>query len=84
MPIYLSRGPVCLSEHGLYPDWYRDPSLKPVWEGFVRVMYALDDRRSCEELAADLELPVQVVRHWTDAFREKGFVRAEPHISTRA
>jgi aminopeptidase-like protein len=84
VPKYLTRGPVCLSDHGLYPDWYRDPALKPAWEGFVKVMYALDERRSCEELAADLELPIGVVRHWTDAFRDKGFVQADPYIAPRS
>lgn len=84
VPLYESHGPVCLSEHGLYPDWYRDPSMLPAWQGFVKVMYALDDRRSCEELAADLDVPVAVVRHWTDAFRDKGFVRAKPYVAGRA
>jgi aminopeptidase-like protein len=84
LPRYISHGPVCLSEHGLYPDWYKDPSVKPVWDGFVKVMYALDDRRSCEELAFELDVPIHVVRHWTDAFREKGFVRSESHVVPRA
>jgi aminopeptidase-like protein len=84
IPIYLSHGPVCLSEHGLYPDWYRDPSLLPAWEGFIKVMYALDDRRSCEELAADLQVPLATVRHWTDAFASRGFVRRDPHVVRRA
>ena len=83
VPRYLTRGPVCLSEHGLYPDWYKDPSLVRVWEGFLKVMYALDDRRSCEELAADLDVPVAVVRYWTDAFVERGFAKSEPRVVRR-
>jgi len=83
VPLYQSRGPVCLAEHGLYPDWYQDPSLSKTWEGFLKVMYALDDTRSCEELAADLDLPVAVVRHWTDAFSAKGFVCPQPHVVRR-
>jgi aminopeptidase-like protein len=78
VPVYRSRGPVCLSEHGLYPDWYRDPSLKERWEGFVKIMYALDDRRSLEAYAVDLGLPLDVVRYWCDAFAEKGFVAKQP------
>lgn len=83
VPRYLQRGPVCLSENGLYPDWYRDPSLVPVWEGFLKVMYALDDRRSCEDLAADLDVPVAVVRYWADAFIERGFAEARPRVVRR-
>ena len=78
VPVYRSRGPVCLSEHGLYPDWYKDPRMKERWEGFVKVMYALDDRRSIEAYAADLGLPLDVVRYWCDAFAEKGFVAKQP------
>jgi aminopeptidase-like protein len=83
VPTYLSHGPVCLSEHGLYPDWYRDPSLLPAWEGFVKVMYALDDRRSCEELAFDLGVPIATVRYWMEGFADRGFVRRDPHVVRR-
>lgn len=83
VPRYLTQGPVCLAEHGLYPDWYKDPSLLPVWEGFVKVMYALDGRRSCEELAVDLDVPVSVVRYWTEAFASRGFVAPAPHVVQR-
>jgi aminopeptidase-like protein len=83
VPRYVAQGPVCLAEHGLYPDWYKDPSLLPVWEGFVKVMYALDGRRSCEELAADLDLPVSVIRYWTEAFAARGFVAPAPHVVQR-
>ena len=83
VPVYLSQGPVCLAEHNLYPDWYKDPSLAKVWEGFLKVMYALDNVRSCEELAADLDMPIAVVRHWTDAFAAKNFVRIQPHVVRR-
>jgi aminopeptidase-like protein len=83
VPKFLAQGPVCLSEHGLYPDWYKDPSLVPVWEGFLKVMYALDNRRSCEELAADLDVPVSVVRYWTDAFTQRGFVEPLLHVVSR-
>lgn len=83
VPRFLAQGPICLSQHGLYPDWYKDPSLVPVWEGFLKVMYALDNRRSCEELAADLDLPVSVVRYWTDAFAERGFVEPLLHVVSR-
>ena len=83
VPRYLAQGPVCLSEHNLYPDWYKDPSLVPVWGGFLKVMYALDNRRSCEELAADLDVPVSVVRYWTNAFAERGFVKPLPYVVDR-
>ncbi len=78
VPAYLSKGPVCLSEHGLYPDWYRNPELKEKFEGFLKVMYALDRGRSIEQLAAELALPAAVVRYWCDAFAEKGFVDKRP------
>lgn len=84
LPVYTSRGPVGLAENGLYPDWYRDPSVKPAWLGFVKVMYALDTHRSCEELAAHLDLPVTTVRHWTEAFESRGFLRRDPYVVTRA
>ena len=83
VPVYLGQGPVCLAEHGLYPDWYQDPKQLPAWEAFVKVMYAFDDRRSCEQLAFDLNLPIAIVRHWTDAFCQKGFVRAEPYVTAK-
>jgi hypothetical protein len=83
VPRFLAQGPVCLAEHGLYPDWYKDPSLVPIWDGFLKVMYALDNRRSCEELAADLDVPVSVVRYWTDAFAERGFVEPLLHVVGR-
>ncbi len=83
VPVYVNHGPVCLAEHNLYPDWYKDPSLAGAWQGFLKVMYAFDNVRSCEELAADLELPVSVVRYWTDAFAEKGFVSPKPHMVRR-
>jgi aminopeptidase-like protein len=78
VPIYRARGPVCLSEHGLYPDWYREPSLKDRWEGFTKIMYALDDSRSIEQYASDLGLPADVVKYWCDAFAGKGFVAKQP------
>ena len=78
VPEYVARGPVCLSEHGLYPDWYRDPSQKPNWDGFVKVMYALDRGRSVEQLAGELGLKADVVRYWCDAFAKKGFLEKRP------
>ena len=84
VPIYTNHGPVCLSEHGLYPDWYQDPSLLPAWHGFIKVMYALDNGRSCEQLADDLDLPITTVRHWTDGFESRGFLRRAPHVVKRA
>jgi aminopeptidase-like protein len=78
VPVYKARGPVCLAEHGLYPDWYKDPREKARWEGFVKLMYALDDRRSIEGYASELGLPVDVVRYWCDAFAERGFVAKQP------
>jgi aminopeptidase-like protein len=83
IPVYISHGPVCLSEHGLYPNWYKDPSMADKWEGFLKVMYALDDKLSCEELAFKLELPIDVVLYWTDAFAEKGFVQPREFIATK-
>lgn len=84
VPVYLNHGPVCLSEHGLYPDWYKDPSLLPAWHAFIKVMYALDNNRSCEQLAADLDLPLSTVLHWTEGFESRGFLRREPHVEKRA
>lgn len=78
LPVYLSKGPVCLSEHGLYPDWYRNPELLDKYLGFLKVMYALDNRRSIEQLAADLGIPADVVHYWCHAFAEKGFVEKRP------
>jgi aminopeptidase-like protein len=78
VPAYLSKGPVGLSQQGLYPDWYREPSLKAKWDGFLKVMYALDRKRSVEQLAGDLGLPADVVRYWCDAFAEKGLVEKQP------
>lgn len=73
-PVYIQKGPVCLSLHDLYPNWYKHPELKQKWEGFLHVMYALDRDLSCEELADVLSLPVETVLYWTDAFAEKGFL----------
>jgi aminopeptidase-like protein len=78
VPAYRSKGPVCLSEHGLYPDWYRNPALKDRWLAFVKVMYALDRERSVEQLAAELGVAANIVRYWCDAFAAKGFLEKQP------
>ena len=60
------------------PDWYRNPDLKEKWDGFVKVMYALDRDLSAEQLAGELGLPASVVRYWCDAFAGKGLLEKRP------
>lgn len=78
VPVYQTRGPVCLAEHNLYPDWYKNPDLKDNWSGFLKVMYALDSGLSLEGLAEKLGISIQVVRYWCEAFFEKEFLKKEP------
>jgi len=75
IPNYLTRGPVCLAENGLYPDWYRNPEKKDQWEAFLKIMYSLDGKRSVEVLANDLCMPVNLVHFWFNSFIEKGFIK---------
>ena len=78
VPIYKMRGPVCLAEHGLYPDWYLNPQLKGQWDAFLKVMYAFDNVRSVESLACELQLPIDILRYWCSAFEDKKFIEKGP------
>lgn len=76
-------GPVFLSGHGLYPDWRSDPSLLPVWQAFLDVMYAIDGKSSALELARKCGAKAGHVLYWTDAFCERGLAVRKPHVQRR-
>jgi aminopeptidase-like protein len=71
VPVLCQPGPIFLSGYGLYPDWYKDPSLWPMLESFNDVMYALDGRLSVAQIAHKLGRRFGTVRYWTDAFASK-------------
>lgn len=74
IPVLNQPGPVFLSGHGLYPNWRDDPSLLPIWQSFIDVMYSIDGVHSVVELATAHRIPISHFFYWTDAFAEKGLL----------
>lgn len=80
IPVLKQPGPVFLSGHGLYPNWREDPSLLPIWQSFIDVMYSIDGVHSVVELAAMRKIPISHFFYWTDAFAEKGLLIKRPFV----
>jgi len=83
IPVLNQPGPVFLSGHDLYPNWRDDPSLLPIWQSFIDVMYAIDGVHSVVELAAMRQIPMSHFFYWTDAFAEKGLLTKRPFVLGR-
>lgn len=80
IPVLNQPGPIFLSGHGLYPSWRDNPSLLPIWQSFIDVMYSIDGVHSVVELAAMKKVPVDHFFYWTDAFAEKGLLIKRPYV----
>lgn len=83
VPCLVHPGPVFLSGYDLYPDWRSKPELKPKWDAFIDVMYAIDGKRSVVELAYDLKCSPETVRYWCDGFAGKGLLTKQPKLVRR-
>jgi len=83
IPVLNQPGPIFLSGHGLYPNWYEDPSLLPLWQSFISVMYCIDGEHSVIELAVARQIPLSHFFYWTDAFAEKGLLTKSPFVLRR-
>jgi aminopeptidase-like protein len=83
IPVLNQPGPIFLSGHGLYPDWREDPSLLPIWNSFIDVMYCIDGVRSVVQLAAVHDIPLAHFFYWTDAFADKGLLTKRPFVLSR-
>jgi len=83
IPVLNQPGPVFLSGYGLYPNWRDDPSLLPIWQSFIDVMYSIDGVHSVVELAAMRQIPISHFFYWTDAFAEKGLLTKSPFVLRR-
>lgn len=83
IPVLNQPGPVFLSGHDLYPNWRDDPSLLPIWQSFIDVMYSIDGVHSVVELAAMRQIPMSHFFYWTDAFAEKGLLTKRPFVLGR-
>ncbi len=83
IPVLNQPGPVFLSGHGLYPNWRDDPSLLPMWQSFIDVMYSIDGVHSVIELAIAHKIPISHFFYWVDAFAEKGLLTKRPFVLGR-
>ena len=83
IPVLNQPGPIFLSGHGLYPNWYEDSSLLPLWQSFMSVMFSIDGKHSVIELAAAKQIPLSHFFYWTDAFAEKGLLTKLPYVLSR-
>jgi len=80
VPIIRNPGPIFLSGYDLYPDWREDPSLKPLWDSFLDVMYSIDGVHSVIELANKKNISIEHFFYWTNKFHEKGLIQKKSFI----
>ena len=83
IPVLKQPGPIFLSGHDLYPNWRDDPSLLPIWQSFIDVMYSIDGVHSVVQLAYMRKIPVSHFFYWTDAFYEKGLLTKQLFVLNR-
>lgn len=83
IPVLKQPGPIFLSGHDLYPNWRDDPSLLPIWQSFIDVMYSIDGVHSVVQLASMRGIPVKHFFYWTDAFSEKGLLIKKSFVCTK-
>jgi len=84
IPVLNQPGPIFLSGYGLYPDWRNEPTLLPMWESFIDVMYSIDGVHSVVELSAKHNIPVEHYFYWTNTFAEKGLLTKNAFIQRKA
>lgn len=65
------KGPVMLSRYGLWVDWRDDWDLNLKTEA---IMLKLEGDKSVLELAWELGLPMETVRHYLDRFHDAGLI----------
>lgn len=83
VPVLNQPGPIFLSGYGLYPDWRSDPSLLPVWQAYVDVMYSIDGVHSVVELATKHNISLSHYFYWANAFADKGLLTKKPFVLRR-
>lgn len=83
IPVLNQPGPIFLSGYDLYPDWRSDPSLLPVWQAYVDVMYSIDGVHSVVELAAKHNISLAHYFYWTNAFADKGLLTKKSFVLRR-
>ena len=83
IPVLNQPGPIFLSGHGLYPDWRSDPTLLPIWQSYIDVMYSIDGIHSVVELAAKNSIEIAHFFYWVNKFFEKGLLTKKPFVLKR-
>jgi len=83
IPVLTQPGPIFLSGHDLYPNWRDDPSLLPIWQSFIDVMYSIDGIHSVTQLATKKNIPFDHFFYWTDAFEKKGLLEKKEYVKKR-
>lgn len=83
IPVLNQPGPIFLSGYDLYPNWREDPTLHPIWQSFIDVMYCIDGVHSVVQLATSKNIPIQHFFYWTDAFAQKGLLSKRPFVLQR-
>lgn len=76
-------GPVFLSGYDLYPNWYDDPTLLPLWSSFIDVMPKIEGRLSVIEIAKKINCDPEHVFYWCDRFHERGLLDKYEHLVDR-
>lgn len=70
-------GPLYLSPHGLYIDPYLDPRG---YDAIEHMQYLMDGKRSCFEIAEQLDLDYFFVYDFTQQLVEKGLAKRKPAV----
>ncbi len=83
VPRLINPGPVFLSGHDLYPKWYYDSDLLPIWNSFIDIMPAIEGRLSVVEIAMKINCDPAHVFYWCDRFHEKGLLNIDEHLVAR-
>lgn len=80
IPVLNQPGPIFLSGYDLYPNWRNDPSLLPIWNSFIDVMYCIDGIHSVVQLSKKHNIPIDHFFYWTDEFAKKGLLSKKVFI----
>jgi len=83
VPRLRNPGPVFLSGYDLYPNWYDDPTLLPLWSSFIDVMPKIEGRLSVIEIAKKINCDPEHVFYWCDRFHERGLLDKYEHLVDR-
>lgn len=74
IPQLVYPGPIFLAGHDLYPNWYDDPSLLPIWNSFIDIMPNIDGRLSVVEIAKKINCNPDHVFYWCNSFFNKQLI----------